>query len=650
IEVAGQGSHGRGRGEARTAGGVQRGHGRSRLPGRMARAIRVARDRGRQTSTAELLGRRRRQRPFERRLFATPRARRIAREGAGPHRTGAAGDRADHHGKDRTRSDGWNSPRGRPVPRGTGRSTPRVSSQPPQRTARKPCRGVGADGRAAPDRGRPARGEHARPQARLCPLSVGFGIAGLAYRGLAGRLRRSHDRCHPGRSRNGRADPLGPGHPLLRSPGKPGRGESVVNETAQTSWPDPPAAGPLGDGRPATARLRPETVVDLCQAVGEHAGEGLAIYPQGGTTALDYGGIPGRPGVAIDTRSLCRVIDYPHADMTITVQAGITAASLHAVLAEQNQRLLIDIPQADRATLGGVFATNTSGPRRFGLGRPRDQIIGVNFVTSQGIEVKGGGRVVKNVAGYDLPKLLTGSMGTLGIITQMTFKVRPMPEASAIVWVPFTSLASLGGTLEALNTSGSRPVALDLLSAPAARIIGEPLNVPAGDWVLVIGLEDNATSLSWQLNRLMIELGRADLTILQNEHAAAGWAGLTEFSAAELGPVSCVVSIRPSGVIPFVESIDPGRWAVQAHAGNGIVRLHALGDWTLDHAAAEIDRFRSLTEREGGSVILARCPTGWKVRLGVWGRPRADWPLAERVKQALDPIGALNPGRFIGRI
>ena len=102
--------------------------------------------------------------------------------------------------------------------------------------------------------------------------------------------------------------------------------------------------------------------------------------------------------------------------------------------------MLIDIPQADRATLGGVFATNTCGPRRFGLGRPRDQIIGVSFVTSEGIEVKGGGRVVKNVAGYDLPKLLTGSMGTLGIITQMTLKVTPLPEASAIVWVPFTSL------------------------------------------------------------------------------------------------------------------------------------------------------------------------------------------------------------------
>ncbi len=217
-----------------------------------------------------------------------------------------------------------------------------------------------------------------------------------------------------------------------------------MSEPAQQSWPDPPAGGLLGDGRLATARRRPANLDELCQAVGESATGGLAVYPQGGTTALDYGGIPGRPGVAIDIRSLCQVIDYPHADMTVTVQAGITAAALQAVLAEHNQRLLIDIPLPDRATLGGVYATNTCGPRRFGLGRPRDQIIGVSFVTSEAIEVKGGGRVVKNVAGYDFPKLLTGSMGTLGILTHMTLKVRPKPEASAFLWLPVREPGTAG--------------------------------------------------------------------------------------------------------------------------------------------------------------------------------------------------------------
>ena len=237
---------------------------------------------------------------------------------------------------------------------------------------------------------------------------------------------------------------------------------SAVTDAGTATWPAPPAAGPLGDGRHALAVLRPETVADLCQGVRDHVSQRHALYPQGGATALDYGGVPRRPGVAIDTRALCRVIDYPHADMTITAQAGITASALQSILAAKNQRLLIDVPQADRATLGGVFATNTCGPRRLGFGRPRDQIIGVSFVTSEGIEVKGGGRVVKNVAGYDFPKLLTGSMGTLGIITQMTLKVRPLPEASAIAWVPFGTLHAAGATLDALNTSGARPVALEL--------------------------------------------------------------------------------------------------------------------------------------------------------------------------------------------
>ena len=217
-----------------------------------------------------------------------------------------------------------------------------------------------------------------------------------------------------------------------------------MTDTAAQSWPDPASGSPLGDGRHAHATIRPESIESLCQAVREQVALGHAIYPQGGCTALGYGGIPGRPGVAIDTRSLGRVIEYPHADMTITVEAGITAEALRQVLAEQNQRLQIDVPQADRATLGGVFATNTCGPRRFGLGRPRDQIIGVGFVTSEGALVKGGGRVVKNVAGYDFPRLLTGSLGTLGIIAQMTLKVRPLPEASAVLWVRYTQPDAAG--------------------------------------------------------------------------------------------------------------------------------------------------------------------------------------------------------------
>ena len=284
-----------------------------------------------------------------------------------------------------------------------------------------------------------------------------------------------------------------------------------MTATAQLTWPDPPAAGALGDGRAALADFRPTDVDPLCQLVREQVGLGHAIYPQGGGTALDYGGIPQRPGVIVHTRGLDRLIDYPFADMTITVQAGMTLSALRAILAEQHQRVLVDAPDPDRATLGGIYATNTTGPRRYGAGRPRDQIIGVSFVTSEGEVVKGGGRVVKNVAGYDLPKLLTGSMGTLGILTQLTLKVRPIPEASAIAWVPYADPDRLAAAIDGFNMSGTRPTALELLNRPAAATVGSALGLPADHAVLAIGLEDNAESVRWQIDRLVTELGRPDL-------------------------------------------------------------------------------------------------------------------------------------------
>jgi glycolate oxidase FAD binding subunit len=421
----------------------------------------------------------------------------------------------------------------------------------------------------------------------------------------------------------------------------------ALTESEQPSETNLPPGGLIGDGRSALADFRPDDVAPLCEVVREQVALGRAIYPRGGGTAIDYGGIPRRPGVIVDTRSLNRLIDYPHADMTITVQAGMTLAALRAILAEQHQRLLVDAPAPDRATLGGIYATNTTGSRRFGAGRPRDQIIGVSFVTSEGAVVKGGGRVVKNVAGYDFPKLLTGSMGTLGVITQLTLKVRPIPESSAIAWVPMTGPVAAADQLDRLNTSDARPIALDLLNAPAARVIGRALGLPGNYPVLAIGFEDNADSVRWQIDRMKGEIGRTELMVVEGEQTGPLWDALNGFQAAEQGPFSFVANLRPSMVAGFVEGLDPGRWSVQAHAGNGIVRAHALCEWNLDEASRTVEPFRNRAVRDGGNLILSRCPTEWKEHLRVWGEPRADSAIAERVRAALDPHGAMNPGRFV---
>jgi glycolate oxidase FAD binding subunit len=401
---------------------------------------------------------------------------------------------------------------------------------------------------------------------------------------------------------------------------------------------------PLGDGRFASAVDLPTTLDELRDAVLRRVAEGLAIYPQGGRTALDYGGIPRRPGVAVDVTGLNRVVDYPAADMTITVEAGITLDALSKVLDAEGQRLEIDAPQGDRATLGGVFATNATGPRRYGCGRPRDQILGVGFVTADGNLVKGGGRVVKNVAGYDFPRLLTGSLGTLGVISFATVKVRPKPEATAIVLATYANFDTVADDLDRLNTSSTRPVALELLNESAARHLG----FKTEGWTLAVGYEANAASVAWQVDRAAVELA-GEVEALIQEHAASAWGSLREFPAWPEARVSVVVGVRPSEVTRLAQAVDPGLWALQAHAGNGIVRCQATVD-DLDAIETDVHRLRALAEGLGGYLVVARCPTGRKEALNVWGNPRPDWAWSERVKAALDPSGVMNPGRFVGTI
>jgi glycolate oxidase FAD binding subunit len=400
----------------------------------------------------------------------------------------------------------------------------------------------------------------------------------------------------------------------------------------------------------AHASFEPPDPEALCATVRQQVALGHAIYPQGGRTSLDYGGTPGRPGVAIGTTAISRLIDYPHADMTITVEAGMTLGTLGAILAREQQRLLLDAPFPDRATLGGIYATNTSGPRRFGAGRPRDQIIGVSFVTSQGVVVRGGGRVVKNVAGYDLPKLLTGSLGTLGIITQLTLKVRPIPERSAVAWACFRTHQAAVDTLDRLNVSETRPIAIELLNAPAAAAVAESRGLPSGQTTLAIGYEESARAVSWQLDRLKNELKHSDLTIVDENQTSPLWSSLIEFQAMAIGPLSFVANVRPSSVVSFVASLDPSIWTVQAHAGNGIVQAHAQGEWARERALDQIAEHRRTAVADGGNLIVSRCPSEWKEAIRVWGEPRADWAISERVKASLDPHHAMNPGRFVGKI
>jgi glycolate oxidase FAD binding subunit len=400
----------------------------------------------------------------------------------------------------------------------------------------------------------------------------------------------------------------------------------------------------------ATAVDRPGSIAALGETIRTRAAEGLAVYPQGGRTCLDHGGTPARPGVALDTTPLTRVVDYPAADMTITVEAGMTLATLQQTLAAHDQWLPLDPPRADLATLGGIYATAACGPRRFGWGRPRDQVIGLSFVAADGRVVKGGGRVVKNVAGYDFPKLLTGSLGTLGVIAQLTLKVRPRPGSTAVAWVPLPDLPRAARELERLGTSGTRPVAIELLNRATATRLGAPLGLTTAGWVLALGFDDNADAVAWQVAQLQREI--PDVAVESRVDAAAAplWGALAENPARDDTAIALQANLRPSKVAAFLARLDPGRWAVQAHAGSGIVRAHLEAPGDLARLGAELTSLRAEAQAAEGNLILTRCPAERKAELGVWGTPRPDWRIMEQLKQALDPEAVLNPGRFVGKI
>jgi glycolate oxidase FAD binding subunit len=397
----------------------------------------------------------------------------------------------------------------------------------------------------------------------------------------------------------------------------------------------------------------PTAVAELRELVRHAAESGQALYPLGGQTMLGFGLPPTRPGLAIDLRNLCRVIDYPARDMTITVQASITIARLQELLAVEHQRLPIDVPLADRATLGGILAANVSGPRRYGCGTLRDYVIGISVVNDEGHEVKAGGRVVKNVAGYDLCKLHIGALGTLGIITQVTLKLRPLPEETALVLVPCET-ETVAGLLDQLHRSRTRPICIDLLNQAATRYIYQQTRTrgPEASWLVVVGYEDTRETLNWQVQQFVKELsGGWNLEARLGFTTDALWRALTEFPATGETGLTFKANILPSATASFCRAASAltEPLLLQAHAGNGIVVGHAAADLTRDRAASLLRELRELVAAAHGQVIVLRCPAAWKDTLFVWGSPRDVW-LMRTVKEHLDPRRLFNPGRFVDGI
>lgn len=370
-----------------------------------------------------------------------------------------------------------------------------------------------------------------------------------------------------------------------------------------------------------------DSVGGLAEQVRQAAARKVPVFPLAGNTQPDWLLPAALPGVTLSLTGLNQLIDYPHQDMTITVQAGMTIARLQGILKEQGQTLPIDVPQPERATVGGSLAANINGPRRLGYGTWRDFIIGISWINDQGEEAKAGGRVVKNVAGYDFCKLFTGSLGTLGIITQVTLKVRPLFEKRTVV-TQVLQHAELSKTVTGLLTSKNRPV-LALITCDTSP-------------QLILGFEDNAASVDAQVALCkeaypQQQVATDPARLIQQ---------LTEYPL-EGKSVTVQLSIPRSQAAAFLENQQPllsstVSWQMQPLSG--LLTAH-LPEGDLPQAVKHLANWRQAAAAHGGRVTIPRCPAPWRSTLLPWGEPRPDWELMRHVKHAMDPHDIFQRGR-----
>ena len=403
------------------------------------------------------------------------------------------------------------------------------------------------------------------------------------------------------------------------------------------------------EGHTPIAAVFPGSVDEVAAVVRAAGAAGAAVVPWGGGTAVSVGEPPSRAGIVVGLRRLSRLLEHEPGDLTATVEAGLTLAALQSTLRARGQWLSLDPPDPERATVGGIVAANASGARRQLYGTVRDLLIGVTVITAEGTVVRGGGKVVKNVAGYDLPKLFVGSRGSLGIIVDATFKLRPVPEDERLVAARFDRLKDCGAAARSVLASDLIPNTLDILDHAAAAALGL-----VGEPALVVGFDGLGEQVDWQvaeLSALVASLGGGEVTRLP----PAAWSRLATAAHDAIASSAAVMSLS---VLPalVVDAMEQGAQAARqrgltsawaAHAGVGVVTGALQAGVESAAAAAVLTEWRTIARRGGGHASLTWAPLALKSQVPVWDDAGPAGRIMQRIKAQLDPGNVLNPGRFV---
>ena len=400
---------------------------------------------------------------------------------------------------------------------------------------------------------------------------------------------------------------------------------------------DPSAADAVDGVTPGVVALPADTaqVAEVMKATAAH---GLSVVPRGRGTKLSWGAPPAGADVLLDLSALDQVLDHAAGDLITVTQTGTLMADLQQTVAEGGQRLALDETVAG-SSVGGTLAANTSGPRRVAVGTARDLLIGLTIVRADGVVAKSGGRVVKNVAGYDLGKLLIGSFGTLGVMTEAVFRLHPLPETRRWVTARVADAAAAHEAVQAVVHSQAVPAAVEV-EWPSS-----------GDGLVHVLLEGREDGVNGRAATIAGVLGGfAGDTSASSDAPAGGATYPWEVGAhGDDRATGLKLTFALSGLGEVLAAARDSGLHVRGSGGAGVAYAALPSGAGVGAAHSALTRVRETCVRHGGSAVVVDAPAAVKAGLDVWG-PIPALDLMRRVKDQFDPDHRLAPGRFVGGI
>jgi glycolate oxidase FAD binding subunit len=443
----------------------------------------------------------------------------------------------------------------------------------------------------------------------------------------------------------------------------------VINDPAQLAFYEV-------DGEKPGAAVRPGSREEIAEIVKFAAAENLAVIPTGARTKLGMGLPPRRYDVALDMARLDRVIAYDPADLTLSVEAGHSLSKLLGVLGDHRQFLPLLVPYFSRTTVGGTIAAGVDSPLRQYYGTARDYVLGMEYVTGEGVLAKSGGLVVKNVSGYDLHKLMIGSLGTLGVIVSVNFKTFPSALGSRGFVATFENAERALEMRERTARSALTPLTMEILSPRVAELfageaaarIGSGTMLPnvlsSKHWAFTSGYTGNEKVLARyeaDYRQMAGELGATNVTVLDENTRPPAFSRKREFIpiALSASPATTImkISVLPARMKEVLAEAQRAaesnslEWAALAR-GIGVIYLALLprdrDEQSRPRVANATNDILAAAAKLDGHGTIPWAPSEWKSALKIWGLARGDFAQMHKVKKVFDPHGIMAPGRFVG--